>query len=60
MCINLGIVIGTNGVELMIGENSLRLQAWGKFDSESAFLEILRKYDGRLLAIDFEMNVMAG
>ncbi|MCM3237590.1 sporulation inhibitor of replication protein SirA [Heyndrickxia oleronia] len=44
----------TNGVELMIGENSLRLQAWGKFDSESAFLEILRKYDGRLLAIDFE------
>jgi hypothetical protein len=43
-----------NGVELSVEEQTLCLNAWGNYDSESIFLEILRKYDGRLLAIDFE------
>ncbi|MGE8203966.1 sporulation inhibitor of replication protein SirA [Heyndrickxia sp. NPDC080065] len=43
-----------NGVELFIESKMLRLNAWGNYDSESAFLEVLRKYDGRLLAIDLE------
>ncbi|MBS4172622.1 sporulation inhibitor of replication protein SirA [Bacillus sp. FJAT-49736] len=43
-----------NGVELQIREQMLILHAWGHFDSESIFLEALKKYDGRLLAIDIE------
>ncbi len=43
-----------NGVELQVEEQRLLIQAWGNYDSESIFLEALRKYDGRLLAIDIE------
>lgn len=43
-----------NGVELFVDDYMLRLNAWGNYDSESAFLEVLRKYDGRLLALDLE------
>jgi len=43
-----------NGVELQIEEQKILIKAWGNYDSESIFLEALRKYDGRLLAIDIE------
>lgn len=43
-----------NGVELQLEEQRLLIQAWGRYDSESIFLEALKKYDGRLLAIDIE------
>ncbi|MGE6259226.1 sporulation inhibitor of replication protein SirA [Heyndrickxia sporothermodurans] len=43
-----------NGVELFIDDYMLRLNAWGNYDIEAAFLEVLRKFDGRLLAIDLE------
>lgn len=40
--------------ELMISERCLQLHAWGGFESESLFFEVLRKFDGRFLAIDIE------
>lgn len=43
-----------NGVEFQLEEQKLLIQAWGNYDSESIFLEALRKFDGRLLAIDIE------
>lgn len=43
-----------HGVELFVDDQMLRLNAWGDYDTESAFLEVLQKYDGRLLAIDLE------
>jgi hypothetical protein len=43
-----------NCVELLIEDNMLQLRAWGNYDSESIFFEELRKFDGRLLAVDTE------
>jgi hypothetical protein len=43
-----------NGAELAIEENRLCLNAWGGFESESVFFEVLRKFDGHFFAIDSE------
>lgn len=45
---------GNNGAELAIEENSLYLIAWGGFESESVFFEVLRKFEGHFFAIDRE------
>lgn len=44
------------GAELFIGERWLQLKAWGSFESETVFFEILRRFDGHFLAIDLEHN----
>ncbi|MBM7716631.1 sporulation inhibitor of replication protein SirA [Siminovitchia sp. FSL H7-0308] len=45
---------GRNGAELAIEENLLCLKAWGGFESESVFFEVLRKYEGHFFAVDRE------
>lgn len=42
------------GAELLIEKSWIKLQAWGGFESESIFFEILRKFDGRFFAIDLD------
>lgn len=42
------------GAEISIGERSLHLNAWGSFESESLFFEMLRKFEGRFLAVDID------
>ncbi|MCR2820616.1 sporulation inhibitor of replication protein SirA [Lederbergia panacisoli] len=42
------------GAELVIGERCLQLKAWGSYASESIFFEVLRKFNGRFLAMDIE------
>ncbi|CAM4015069.1 sporulation inhibitor of replication protein SirA [Lederbergia lenta] len=42
--------------ELLIGKRCLELHALGDFESESVFFEVLRKFDGRFLAVDIENN----
>ncbi|WP_433750022.1 sporulation inhibitor of replication protein SirA [Falsibacillus pallidus] len=49
-----GLTTKVNGAELLWHERSLQLCAWGSYDSEFAFFEVLRQFDGRLLAIDLE------
>lgn len=50
-------MIGKNeGAELAIGERSIQLKAWGGYSCESVFFEVLRKFDGRFLAMDIEHN----
>ncbi|MED1201897.1 sporulation inhibitor of replication protein SirA [Heyndrickxia acidicola] len=43
-----------DSVELLIEDHRLQLNAWGNYDTESIFFEELRKFDGRLLAVDTE------
>ncbi|MBS4177007.1 sporulation inhibitor of replication protein SirA [Lederbergia citrea] len=47
---------GREGAQLSIGERSLQLKAWGGLACETLFFEVLRKFDGRFLAMDFENN----
>ncbi|MCJ7841239.1 sporulation inhibitor of replication protein SirA [Lederbergia sp. NSJ-179] len=45
-----------DGAELTIEERFIHLKAWGGYDSESSFFEVLRKFDGRFLAMDMKHN----
>lgn len=47
---------GNEGAELKIEKRNLKLKSWGGFTCESIFFEVLRKFDGRFLAIDVENN----
>lgn len=40
--------------ELAIEEDCLQLSAWGGFESETIFFEVLRKYSGHFFAVDIE------
>lgn len=44
------------GAELSIGEEHLKLKAWGNFANELEFFEILRGFDGKFLAMDLKHN----
>ncbi|RWR11661.1 sporulation inhibitor of replication protein SirA [Siminovitchia fortis] len=43
-----------DGAELAIEEDWLQLNAWGGFESETIFFEVLRKFDGHFFAVDIE------
>ncbi|MEK3886821.1 sporulation inhibitor of replication protein SirA [Bacillus sp. FSL K6-3431] len=47
---------GKKRAELIIKKRYLKLDALGGFESESIFFEVLRKFDGRFLAVDIENN----
>ncbi|WP_158598379.1 sporulation inhibitor of replication protein SirA [Falsibacillus albus] len=53
-CFKIGDSPQLNGAEMQIGNRMLQLNAWGSYDSEFAFFEVLRQFEGRLLAIDLE------
>lgn len=42
----------SDGAELAIEEEWLQLNAWGGFESETIFFEILRKFEGHFFAVD--------
>ncbi|RST71268.1 sporulation inhibitor of replication protein SirA [Siminovitchia acidinfaciens] len=43
-----------DGAELAIEEEWLQLNAWGGFESETIFFEVLRKFNGHFFAVDIE------
>lgn len=47
---------GNEGAELRIEKRNLHLHSWGGYTSESIFFEVLRKFDGRFLAMDIDNN----
>jgi hypothetical protein len=45
---------GSGGVKMNIQKDYIKIDAWGLEEIETLFFEILRKVDGRLLAIELE------
>ena len=49
-----GLAKESDGAELAIEEDWLQLNAWGGFESETIFFEILRRFKGHFFAVDID------